>query len=350
MVSIKFRRIRVSKEVVDQVRAVAQPVSIVIIAYLGFILGNPLITVASLAVLVIYLAYTLSWYITTVDTINRLQTPTFNGIFRVGDRVRFKPPPGLDIVPIVSRHINYINGELVFRWSGSARILGFVIKAKDELTGLSAYRFRLVKATIPVRFMEVGEGFYAGRLAERGMDEYRGLIEYDFTKPASSIHWPTSAKVGSLIAKEYAEEATRLTVAIPAIPDVLVAGDDLRPIDRILKVLEDVASKYGQVNVILVGLNMSESVIINKDTVHTIEGILVDMYSGLKNRSEAERLSRILGVSEDDALWVVYPDIKPSGNWGYFVNSASAQLAILPAEASRYVDVLKRRGVDVVMA
>ncbi len=340
-------RVVTRRQVIDQIRAVAQPLVMVVVSYVGFINGVPqLTTVASLALL-FYTSYVFSWYVSRTVELRSIKVDIPAHAIHRGEGISVKAPVGIEVKPIVSKHVVVKGDGLIFKWSGVARLLGFLLITHDSLTGLSLSRFQQLKATVmvlpgPLKDAEAG----VSRLIETGAEEYRGLIEYDYSKPASRIHWPSSAKVNSLIAKDYSEEATRLTVSIPALPDLLI-GDEDRPIDRVLMALENLARQHGLIRVLLIGPGISESVNVSVGEVPLIEGLLVDTYSWARDEDEVRRLSRLINVPSDEAAWVIYPNPKLNEEgWDYFIVNAAGHLAIIPSEKANYVVQLRRRGIE----
>ncbi|WP_291767442.1 DUF58 domain-containing protein [Caldivirga sp. UBA161] len=352
MVSVVSRlkavlRVLTRRQVIDQVRAVAQPLVMVVASYVGFINGSPQLTMVASLALLFYTSYVLSWYVSRTVELRSLNVELPSHAVHRGEGIRVKAPVGVEVKPIVSRHVVIKGDELVFKWSGVARLLGFLLTTYDSLTGLTLSRFQQLKSTVMVLPGPLeGAGAEASRLLETGAEEYRGLIEYDYSKPASRIHWPSSAKVNSLIAKDYSEEAARLTVSIPALPELLIGGD-VRPIDRVLMALEELARQHGLIRVLLIGPGISESINVSVGEVPLVEGLLVEAYSWAKDEYEVRRLSRLINVPSDEAAWVVYPNLKPNEEgWDYFIVNAAGHLAIIPSEAADYAVQLRRRGIE----
>jgi len=239
---------------------------------------------------------------------------------------------------------------MTLKWGGVARLLGLLLTAYDPLTGLSISTFRGLKLAVPTLVGSLeGLGASASTLLESGVEEYRGLVEYDYTKPASRIHWPSSARINELVAKDYSEEAARLVVSIPALPDLLTEGD-VRPIDRVLMALEGLARRYGLIRVMLIGPGISEGINVTLGEVPLVEGLLVDAYSWARDEAEVERLSRLINAPIEEAAWVVYPRPRPvEGGWDYFIANAMGHLAIIPSEAAEYAVQLRRRGIEVLV-
>ncbi|ABW01380.1 DUF58 domain-containing protein [Caldivirga maquilingensis] len=335
------------RQVIDQIRAVAQPLIMVVVSYIGFINGSPQLTIVASLALLFYTSYALSWYVSRTVELRSIKVELPSHAIHRGEGIRVKAPIGVEVKPIVSRHVVVKGDELIFKWSGVARLLGFLLTAYDSLTGLTLSRFQQLKSTVMVLPGPLeGAGIGASRLLETGAEEYRGLVEYDYSKPASRIHWPSSAKVDSLIAKDYSEEAARLTVSIPALPELLTGGD-VRPIDRVLMVLEELARQHGLIRVLLIGPGISESINVSVNEVPIIEGLLVDAYSWARDENEVRRLSRLINAPSEEAAWVVYPNPKPNEEgWDYFIVNATGHLAIIPGEEAKYAVQLRRRGIE----
>lgn len=347
---IKALRTLTRREVIDQVRAVAQPIAMVVVAYVGFLNNSPQVTMAALLGLFFYTAYALSWYISRSVELRNTPMNIQVRVMHRGDLLRINVPEGVRVKPIVSRHVEPRGNELVLRWSGVARLLGFLLTSYDSLTGLTISTFRKLKLTILILPEPLeGGGVTSSTSLESGSDEYRGLIEYDYTKPASRIHWLASVRVNSLVAKDYSEETTRLIVAVPALPDLLAEGA-VRPIDRVLMVLEELAMRYGLIRVNLIGPGLSRSINVTASEVPLVEGELVDAYSWAADEGEVERLRRLVNVTKEEATWVTYPRPKPSEEgWSYFTVNATGHVAIIPSEKSDYAAQLRRRGIEVLV-
>lgn len=352
MVSVVSRlktilRIITKRQVIDQVRAVAQPLVMVVVSYVGFINGSPQLTIVSSLALLFYTSYVLSWYISYTVKLRSVSVDLPSHALHRGEGIKVKAPTGVEVRPIVSKHVVVKGDELIFKWSGVARLLGFLLTTYDSLTGLTLSRFQQFKSTVKVLPGPLERsGIGVSRLLETGAEEYRGLVEYDYSKPASRIHWPSSAKVNSLIAKDYSEESARLIVSIPALPELLIGGD-VRPIDRVLMALEELARQYGLIRVLLIGPGISESLNVDVDEVPLVEGLLVDAYSWARDEYEVRRLSRLINAPSDEAAWVVYPSPKPNEEgWDYFIANATGHLAIIPSEKADYAVQLRRRGIE----
>jgi len=338
------------REVVDQVRAVAQPIVMVVVAYVGFLNNSPQVAAIASLALLIYTAYVLSWYVSRTVELRRVNVDLRAQLMSRGDSIKVNAPEGVRVRPVVSRHFEVKGGEMTLKWGGVARVLGLLLTAYDPLTGLSISTFRELKVTVLTLVGSLeGPGASALTLLESGVEEYRGLVEYDYTKPASRIHWPSSARINELVAKDYSEEAARLVVSIPALPDLLTEGD-VRPIDRVLMALEGLARRYGLIRVMLIGPGISEGVNVTLGEVPLVEGLLVDAYSWARDEAEVERLSRLINAPIEEVAWVVYPRPRPvEGGWDYFVANATGHLAVIPSEAAEYAVQLRRRGIEVLV-
>lgn len=338
------------REVIDQVRAVAQPIVMVVVAYVGFLNNSPQVAVVASLALLIYTAYVLSWYVSRTVELRRVNVDLRAQLMSRGDSIKVNAPEGVRVRPVASRHFEVKGGEMTLKWGGVARLLGLLLTAYDPLTGLSISTFRELKLAVPTLVGSLeGLGASASTLLESGVEEYRGLVEYDYTKPASRIHWPSSARINELVAKDYSEEAARLIVSIPALPDLLTEGD-VRPIDRVLMALEGLARRYGLIRVMLIGPGISEGINVTLGEVPLVEGLLVDAYSWARDEVEVERLSRLINAPIEEAAWVVYPRPRPvEGGWDYFIANAMGHLAIIPSEAAEYAVQLRRRGIEVLV-
>ncbi len=106
-----------------------------------------------------------------------------------------------------------INGEftvkLMGRWIGSTRVIGGVLELRDSLGLLLIQRLLLcdcVEIVVRPRQLisasdKIGVGGYTehGLSMEGRLGDFKSLSMYDYERPASSIHWLTSARVSELM-------------------------------------------------------------------------------------------------------------------------------------------------------
>lgn len=99
--------------------------------------------------------------------------------------------------------------KLIGRWIGVARII-YSIATLEEPLGLLTIQGMLSSDGVnivirPRSTHETGSGVSIGGYTELGttmegrLGDLRSLIEYDYEKPASMIHWLTSARVNELM-------------------------------------------------------------------------------------------------------------------------------------------------------
>jgi len=85
------------REVIDQVRAVAQPIVMVVVAYVGFLNNSPQVAVVASLALLIYTAYVLSWYVSRTVELRRINVDLRAQLMRGVIRLRSTHPRGLGL-------------------------------------------------------------------------------------------------------------------------------------------------------------------------------------------------------------------------------------------------------------
>ena len=326
---------RISRDWVDKVRAVAQPILILAAAYIGLAFDSLQLTVLSVIMLLIYVSYTFAWlewaegYLKSVSF-----TPPSTPVMQ-GYEMSLNLPEGISFKAYSSRHVRQNGNMLKFVWSGVAKIAALRVEAYDRFTGIKVSRLIRVNARILImpKGWSPGEGVGLNPGEERGLEEFLGLVEYSFDRPASMIHWPSSARSGSLMAKEYGEESWRITVALPIRPILLTPIGDLRPIDRVLSALSYVTRTHGPIRVLLIYRDNVDEVVVTDETVPTVEERILENFTWAIDRGEVARLSRLSGLSQEEALEITYPRLDSIEDYPVSI-PAGANLVIVPKEYS----------------
>ncbi len=272
------------------------------ITYIGLLMNNQFGVYFGLILFIVFTAYVLSWYL--LMTITILHTQLLFSQDRVelvvgessaiGIRLTSKIPlhPIIRLTLVCSPHVLIgtqrirINGgediiRLVSRWVGVARIIGGIIALEEPLSLLmiqAMLHSNGVSIIIRPRSTretrgESGTGGYTelGVSIEGRLGDLRSLIEYDYEKPASVIHWLTSARINELMMISRGDYGSCPTFIMNTSSRALVPRNGERPIDESLQVIYDSLYQCAEVKVVLVGRNYMEERVVSRGMIPFLE-------------------------------------------------------------------------------
>ena len=272
------------------------------ITYLGLLTNNPFTTYLGLTLFVTFTSYILTWYLLVNLTLLNSQIIFEDGTIEVviGNQaqlsvrvvssipLRFASTLSLLHPPHVITGVErvVINGgnkivNITGRWVGEVYIIGGLIEVADEM-GLLRVQGLLINEGIhviirPARSRKEGikRGLLGygeiGMFVEGMLGDLKALVEYDYERPASSIHWLTSARVGDLIMVSRGEHGSCPAIIMDSSSSVLIPRDGKRPIDEFLQAISDVAQRCPEVNVILVSRGYVEQRVITWNSIPSLE-------------------------------------------------------------------------------
>ncbi|WP_243668831.1 DUF58 domain-containing protein [Vulcanisaeta sp. JCM 16161] len=271
------------------------------LTYIGLLTNNAFSTYFGLMLFIVFTSYVLSWYLLAmlVALYSRLIPDqgraelTVGSSVIIGARILSKIPIRWDakLTLIHSPHIQSnvlrvrINNEfpikLMGRWIGSAKVIGGIMELSDSLGLLSIQRLLLcdcVEVVIrPERsnstINRVGVGGYTehGLSMEGRLGDFRSLLTYDYERPASSIHWLTSARVSELMMINRSDYGSCPIFIVNASSRTLVPQDGKRPIDEALQLINDLSNYCGEVKVILMRRGYVEEKIVSRGAIPYLE-------------------------------------------------------------------------------
>lgn len=309
------------------------------ITYIGLLTNNLFGTYFGLALFIVFTSYVLSWYLLAMVTAlySRLTFEQVSVELTVGSsvvinaRISSKIPVRWEatLYLVHSPHIQSnalsvrINDEfaikLMGKWIGSVRIIGGIMELRDSLGLLSIQRllpYDGVNITVMPRRLisvigEVGIGGYTERGLSMGgrLGDFRSLSMYDYDRPASSIHWLTSARVGELMMINRSDYGSCPVFILDASSRMLIPRDGERPIDVALQAISDSSQYCGEVRVILIRRGYIKERIVSKGDIPYLEREI--RISILRSSSEDNMLIDLPAyfrkyINEDELLNVAY--------------------------------------------
>ncbi len=171
--------------------------------------------------------------------------------------------------------------KLIGRWIGIARIIGGLLTIEEPL-GLLKIQGLLLHEGVdiiirPRRRTNVpsgeGVGGYVGRgpSSEGRLGDFRSLASYDYERPASMIHWLTSARVGDLMMIVRSDYGSCPIFIVNASSRALIPRGDKRPIDDALQIISDASQYCGYVKALLVRRGRVEERVVNYGIIPYLE-------------------------------------------------------------------------------
>ena len=271
------------------------------ITYIGLLTNNLFGMYFGLALFVVFTSYVLSWYSLAMITAlySRLTFQQVSVGLTVGSsviinaRILSKIPirweATLNLVH--SPHIQSdmlrvrINDEftikLTGRWIGGARIIGGIMELRDSLGLLSIQRL-LTCNGIDIIVMprqsigtvgRVGVGGYTerGLSMEGRLGDFKLLSIYDYERPASSIHWLTSARVSELMMINRSDYGSCPVFILNVSSRMLMPRNGERPIDEALQVISDSSQYCGEVRVVLIRRDYVRERVVSRGDIPYLE-------------------------------------------------------------------------------
>ena len=304
------------------------------ITYIGLITNNVFGTYLGLILFIVFTSYVLTWYLLTSLTLlfseivfesSRIEvtidTSTSLNV-RVVSRIPIKL--GISLSLIHSPHITSseervtINGDyhtmnLLGRWIGDVGIIGGIVSIEDRMGLMRIQGLIISSDEIHVivrparvyreygRFGLVGYG-EVGTSLEGRLGDLKSLVEYDYERPASTIHWLTSARVNDLIMISRSEYGSCPAVIMDSSSKVLIPKDGKRPIDDFLQIISDIAQHCPEVKVVLISRDHVEQRFVAWDSIPNLEHyVRVRVVSNNMDNAMInvpKHLQRYLGINE----------------------------------------------------
>ncbi|KUO79991.1 MAG: hypothetical protein AT714_00725 [Vulcanisaeta sp. OSP_8] len=303
------------------------------ITYTGLITNNVFGTYLGLILFIVFTSYVLTWYLLTSLTLLFSEIVFENGRIevtidtstslnvRVVSRIPIKL--GISLSLIHSPHISSseermtINGDyhtmnLLGRWIGDVSIIGGIVSIEDRM-GLIRIQGLIISDEThvivrPARvhgkyggFGLVGYG-EVGTSLEGRLGDLKSLVGYDYERPASTIHWLTSARVNDLIMISRSEYGSCPAVIMDSSSKVLIPKDGKRPIDDFLQIISDIAQHCPEVKVVLISRDHVEQRFVAWDSIPNLEHyVRVRVVSNNMDNAMInvpKHLQRYLGINE----------------------------------------------------
>ncbi|BDR92771.1 hypothetical protein [Vulcanisaeta souniana] len=272
------------------------------ITYIGLLMNNQFGVYFGLMLFIVFTTYVLSWYLLMTITILYTQllfsqdrveliigTSSTIGI-KLVSKIPLRPMVRLALIHsphvLTSTQEIRINGgeyavKLIGRWIGVARII-YSIATLEEPLGLLTIQGMLSSDGVnivirPRSTHETGSGVSIGGYTELGttmegrLGDLRSLIEYDYEKPASMIHWLTSARVNELMMISRGDYGSCPVFIMNASSRILVPKNGKRPIDDMLQMIYDSLHQCTEAKVVLVGRNYVEERTISRGMISFLE-------------------------------------------------------------------------------
>ena len=271
------------------------------ITYIGLLTNNLFGMYFGLSLFVVFTSYVLSWYSLAMITAlySRL---TFQQVSvgltvgssviinaRISSKIPMRWEATLNLVH--SPHIQSdtlrvrINDEftikLTGKWIGDARIIGGIMELRDSLGLLSIQRL-LTCNGIDIIVMprqsigtvgRVGIGGYTerGLSMEGRLGDFKSLSIYDYERPASSIHWLTSARVSELMMINRSDYGSCPIFILNVSSRMLMPLNGERLIDEALQVISDSSQYCGEVRVVLIRRDYVRERVVSRGDIPYLE-------------------------------------------------------------------------------
>jgi len=229
--------------------------------------------------------------------------------------IRLLNPPHLETGVINA----WINGstqvEVKSRWSGIVNIPGVFVEVRDPLNLIRSSS--VVKSRIRLRIEPINAEVIGGGVGVLGLP---GLIEdrlgdlalitdYTIDKPASTIHWLTSARVGRLMSViRGASGGIVRRVVMQYTEDMLKPTNGLRPIDEALSLLLQIRKLSGEVTLVLIHNDHAEYMRMPRDALILERELRI---RALKSKPTVPN-EWMPWLSPEELVEVAYPQVEDS--------------------------------------
>ncbi|WP_243675529.1 hypothetical protein [Vulcanisaeta distributa] len=273
------------------------------ITYIGLLTNNLFGTYFGIMLFLVFTSYVLSWYLLAILMALYSQLIfsqgsaelTVGSSATIGVRVSSRLPIRWDaeLTLVHSPHIlsdtlrikvndgDYLV-KLVGRWIGSTRIVGGIMEFKEPLGGLLVIqRLLLRNVDVIIKPRQVtgsigktgGVGGYIeyGLSLEGRLGDLRSLLIYDYERPASSIHWITSARVNELMMINRSDYGSCPIFIVSASSRMLIPRNGKRPIDDALQMISDSVQYCGEVKVVLIRRGYIEEKVVSRGAIPYLE-------------------------------------------------------------------------------
>ncbi|MGC8543301.1 MAG: DUF58 domain-containing protein [Vulcanisaeta sp.] len=271
------------------------------ITYIGLLSNNVFGVYFGLMLFIIITSYVLSWYLLVsltllysqlvidqdvVETVVGSQIPLSVKIVSkipvklAAQVVLMHPPHVQSTIYNTLINGNYSIMRIIGRWIGEARVIGGIVSIEEPMKLLTIQRVLIRNVKIVIR---PGQAYgWTSRPGIVGYQEYgvstegrlgdlRSLINYDYEKPASTIHWITSARVGELVMINWNEYGSCPVIIMNASSRMLIPKDGERPIDKALHIISNAAQQCNGVKVVLVSKEYIEQRIVSRESIPYLE-------------------------------------------------------------------------------
>ncbi|MFB6470231.1 MAG: DUF58 domain-containing protein [Vulcanisaeta sp. AZ3] len=276
-------------------------VAISSVTYAGLLMSNAFGVYFGLALFLVFTSYVMAWYLIAnlvlvhsqisfdQDRVEVMWGARASLGVSVFSRIPIKlmaslilihPPHVVSEERVVIINGGYSSVDMIGRWIGEVRIIGGVVIIREPM-GLMTIEGLLLSDGINVVInpaprgmdMSVGSmGFGEHGISMEGrLGDFTYFMEYDYERPASSIHWITTARINELMMIRRNEYGSCPTIILNSSSRMLMPNNGNRPIDNALQIISEVTKYCPEVKVILISKGYVEQRTISRGLIPNLE-------------------------------------------------------------------------------